>query len=435
MSPGEIGLVSILAIVFLIYAGMHVAIALGIASFVGVWLIRGHLEVATNLLAIAAGDAIATYDFGVIPLFVLMGALVAAADLGRDAYVAANQLFLRVRGGLGIATVAANAVFAAVTGVSIASATVFTRIAVPEMLRLGYKPRFAVGVVAGSSVLGMLIPPSILLIVYGIVAEQSVGRLFLAGVVPGLILAVMFSLAIVFMAYRMPGFVGEPQRPSASDLLPWWVVAKLLGPIVALIVLVIGGIYGGLFTPTEAAGVGALGAFVIAILRGRMTVPVFWRLLAETGAVTATICIIFVTASMYSRMLAMSGLPSMVSEWVVGAQLGFHVTIGLYLLLILVLGTFLDSFSIILLTVPVMLPILQSFNADLIWFGVLMIVAVEVGILTPPLGIAVFTVKSTLDDPRITLNDVFIGALPFVLVMLVLLVLMLFFPRIVTGIL
>jgi C4-dicarboxylate transporter, DctM subunit len=435
MNPSDIGLISILAIVVLIYAGMHVAIALGIASFVGVWLIRGTPDIATNLLAIAAADTLATYDFGVIPLFVLMGALVSAADLGRDTYVAANQLFHRVRGGLGIATVAANAVFAAVTGVSIASATVFTKIAVPEMLRLGYKPRFAVGVVAGSSVLGMLIPPSILLIVYGIVSEQSVGKLFLGGVVPGILLAIMFSIMIYFMATRMPGFVGDPRPPERSQFLPAAEIAKLLVPIVALIVLVIGGIYGGLFTPTEAAAVGALGAFVIAIARRKLTAKAFWQLLGETGTVTATICIIFVAASMYSRMLAMSGLPGAVADYVVAAKLGFYTTITLYLLLILILGTFLDSFSIILLTVPVMLPILASFNADLIWFGVLMVVAVEVGILTPPLGIAVFTVKSTLNDPRISLNDVFAGSFPFVLVMCVLLVLMLFFPKIVTGIL
>ena len=435
MTPSDIGLISILAIVLLIYAGMHVAVALGLASFVGVWLIRGTPEIATNLLAIAAADTLATYDFGVIPLFVLMGALVSAADLGRDTYVAANQLFCRVRGGLGIATVAANAVFAAVTGVSIASATVFTKIAVPEMLRLGYKPRFAVGVVAGSSVLGMLIPPSILLIVYGIITEQSVGKLFLGGVVPGIVLALMFSVTIYFMATRMPGFVGEPRQPDQSEMLSAFQITKLLGPIVALIVLVIGGIYGGLFTPTEAAAVGALGAFVIAIFRRKLTASAFWQLLGETGTVTATICIIFVAASMYSRMLAMSGLPGAVADYVVAANLGFYTTIGLYLGLVLILGTFLDSFSIILLTVPVMLPILASFNADLIWFGVLMVVAVEVGILTPPLGIAVFTVKSTLNDPRIALNDVFAGSFPFVLVMCVLLVVMLYFPKIVTGIL
>lgn len=435
MSPAEIGLISIGAIVVLIYAGLHVAVALGLASMVGVWLIRGHFEVASNLLAIAAADTIATYDFGVIPLFVLMGVLVSAADLGRDIYIAANQLFARIRGGLGIATVAANAVFAAVTGVSIASATVFTKIAVPEMLRLGYKPRFAVGVVAGSSVLGMLIPPSILLIVYGIVAEQSVGKLFLGGVVPGIVLALMFSAAIVYMAYRMPNFVGTPTVPDRSEMLSSSAIAVLMLPIVSLIVLVIGGIYGGLFTPTEAAAIGALGAFVIAFARRKLTWPIVWRLLSETGAVTATICIIFVAASMYSRMLAMSGLPGAVADFVVQAQLGFYTTIGLYLALVLVLGTFLDSFSIILLTVPVMLPILDAFKADLIWFGVLMVVAVEVGILTPPLGIAVFTVKSTLNDPRITLNDVFAGSFPFVLVMCVLLVLLLFFPKLVTGIL
>lgn len=435
MTPNEVGLVSIVAIIVSIYAGLHVAVALGLASLAGVWAIRGTFEIATNLLAIAAADSIATYDFGVIPLFVLMGALVSAADLGRDTYLAANQLFRRIRGGLGVATVAANAVFAAVTGVSIASATVFTKIAVPEMLRLGYKPRFAVGVVAGSSVLGMLIPPSILFIVYGIVAEQSVGKLFLAGIVPGIVLALLFSAMIIFMARSMPSFVGNPQPPAVEEMLSALDIARLLVPIIALIVLVIGGIYGGWFTPTEAAAIGALGALFIALLRRRLTWAVIWRILGETGAVTATICIIFVAASMYSRMLAMSGLPAAIAEFVVSASLGFNTMMLFYLGIVIVLGTFLDSFSIILLTVPVMLPILDSFKADLIWFGVIMVVAVEVGILTPPLGIAVFTVKSTLNDPRIALSDVFAGAFPFVLAMCVLIAMLLIWPGMVTAIL
>ena len=208
IEPTLIGLVSVAIMLVLIYAGMHVGIALSLLSFVGVWMIRGDATVAANLLALAASDAISDYVFGVVPLFVLMGLLVAVADIGKDSFEVANQIFRRVRGGLGIATVAANAVFAAITGISIASAAVFTKVAVPEMLRHGYSARFAVGVVAGSSVLGMLIPPSLLLILYGVLTEKSVGDLFVAGIIPGIVLAIAYSLGILLMGRFTPGFVG-----------------------------------------------------------------------------------------------------------------------------------------------------------------------------------------------------------------------------------
>ena len=204
MTDLQIGLLSIFAILFLIYAGMHVAIALTLLSFLGVWFIRGKWVVASKLLALAAADSISSYIFGVVPLFVLMGMFISVSGIGKDTFDVANRIFGRLKGGLGIATVAANAVFAAVTGISIASAAVFTKVAVPEMIRLGYKPRFAVGVVTGSSVLGMLIPPSLLLILFGILTETSIGDLFKAGIMPGIVLSIGFSVAILFMAYRVP---------------------------------------------------------------------------------------------------------------------------------------------------------------------------------------------------------------------------------------
>ncbi|MBW2297248.1 MAG: TRAP transporter large permease subunit, partial [Deltaproteobacteria bacterium] len=207
MSDLQIGLMSIFGILFLIYAGMHVAIALTLLSFLGVWFIRGKWIVASKLLALAAADSISSYIFGVVPLFVLMGMFISVSGIGKDTFDVANRIFGRLKGGLGIATVAANAVFAAVTGISIASAAVFTKVAVPEMIRLGYKPRFAVGVVTGSSVLGMLIPPSLLLILFGILTETSIGDLFKAGIMPGIVLSLGFSMAILIMAYRFPSYV------------------------------------------------------------------------------------------------------------------------------------------------------------------------------------------------------------------------------------
>jgi C4-dicarboxylate transporter DctM subunit len=223
MSSVTIALGSLLLMLLLIYAGLHVAITLGVLSFIGVWLIRDDVTVAANLLAQAVSDSVASHVFGVVPLFVLTGFLVAHADVGKDAFEVAHQAFRRIRGGLGVATVAANAVFAAITGISIASAAVFTRVAVPQMLRFGYQPRFAVGVVAGSSVLGMLIPPSLLMILYGFLSNQSVGDLFTAGILPGLLLALAYALLILLMAHLRPEMVylkaptGQEDDADAAD--------------------------------------------------------------------------------------------------------------------------------------------------------------------------------------------------------------------------
>jgi len=231
-----IGLVSVACMLVLIYAGMHVGVALTLLSFIGVWIIRGDAGIASNLLALAANDVIADYVFGVVPLFVLMGLLVSVADIGKDTFEVANQIFRRLRGGLGIATVAANAVFAAITGISIASAAVFTKVAVPEMLRHGYSQRFSVGVVAGSSVLGMLIPPSLLLILYGILTERSVGDLFIAGIIPGIVLSLAYVAGILLMGKYWPEFVGGSARTAEDTAqLGWGEMAGKLLPVVLLV--------------------------------------------------------------------------------------------------------------------------------------------------------------------------------------------------------
>ena len=254
--PGvEVGIISVLFILVLIYAGIHVSVALGLVSFAGVWIYRGSFDVAVSLLAAATHDTIAHQVFANIPLFALMGIIASEIGLGADVYTVAHQIFRRVRGGLGMATVAANALFASITGSSIASATVFTRIAVPEMRRFGYTRQFSVGVVAGSSVLGMLIPPSSMLIIYAIVAEQSVGHMFIAGFIPGILLATAFVLGIFVMAHLTPKFIGGSEDGAADDAGPMMTaldIVKLLLPVAFLVVLVLGGIYTGWFSPEEA---------------------------------------------------------------------------------------------------------------------------------------------------------------------------------------
>jgi C4-dicarboxylate transporter DctM subunit len=435
-----IGLASIVVMLVLIYAGMYVALALGVLSFVGVWLIREDSGIAANMLAIAVNDAISDYVFGVVPLFVLMGLLVAVADIGKDTFEVANQLLRRIRGGLGVATVAANAVFAAITGISIASAAVFTKVAVPEMLRHGYTPRFSVGVVAGSSVLGMLIPPSLLLILFGVLTEQSIGDLFIAGIIPGILLALCFSFGIMLMASYRPGWVfADASIEHAGDEKPLMGPAEIAGkmlPIVLLIALVLGGIYGGLFTPVEAGAVGAAGALIIAFAKRRLDWKNLWQVLVETANITAAICFLIIAASLYSRMLAISGVTELLRTMIVDTGFGFAGLLAVFVIVVVILGTILDSSSIMLITIPLVLPALVGFHTDLIWFGIVTVIAIEIGLLTPPFGIAVFVIKATLGpDSPITLKDIFAGAFPFAVIMLIVLLMVIAVPQLATVLL
>jgi tripartite ATP-independent transporter DctM subunit len=409
------GLLGIALLVVLLYSGMPIGVVMIVVGFLGIWLIRGDPELGIRVLSRSSSEYLQNYFFGVVPLYVLMGLLVSSSDVGRDAFDVARWALRRLRGGLGVATVAANALFASVTGSSIASAAVFTRVATPEMLRFGYTPRFAVGVVAGTSVLGMLIPPSLLLIVYAFIAEESVGHLFLAAIVPGLILAGAMALAIVLLAVFWPSYVGgspveeEPENVRSAAL-------KLL-PIVTLIVVVLGGIYGGIFTPTESAAAGALGALLIALARRRLSWASLWATMIETGYVTASILFLLLGARIFGQMLAMSNLPQQLSALMASADLGLTGFVVGFVVLAVVLGTILDSVSIMVITLPFAIPVVKALGGDLIWFGIIATVAVEMGLLTPPFGISCYVVKSTLDDARITLNQIFAGAVPFVIVM------------------
>ncbi|MEP4378365.1 MAG: TRAP transporter large permease [Alphaproteobacteria bacterium] len=423
---------------FLIYMGMHVPIVLALVSFIGVWVLKGNANVAASLLWISAFKTVNEFLFGVIPLFVLMGLLTSAAGMGKDTYQVAHFFVRRIRGGLGMATVVANAIFAAITGVSIASATVFSRIAVPEMLRFGYNKRFAVGTVAGSSVLGMLIPPSVLLIIYALIAEQSVGDMFLAGIGPGLLLTLAYCGLILFMAYVLPTKVLNPaaivklSEDSTIDqeqLSAREVFAKLF-PIVVLVLVVLGGIYAGLYTPTEAGAAGAFVALLFALWRRVLTLRRMRDILIETGDITATLLFLLVAAHMYSSMLGVSGLPTLLGNWVSEMNASLVMLLLIYVVIILILGTIIDSGSIILIMVPLFLTILAPFDVNLVWFGIVTIIAVEIGLLTPPLGLAVYVIKSTLQNEDFTLADIFIGAAPYAVTMLIVLILVMVFPDI-----
>ena len=434
MSGVEIGVSSIVLIVVLIYLGLYVPVALGLVSFLGVWIIRQNVDHAVSLLSEAIADTVADFVFATIPLFALMGLLVSKAGFGREVYEVANTVFYRVRGGLGIATVAANAVFASITGSSIASASVFTRVSVPEMRRFNYTARFSVGVVAGSSVLGMLIPPSAMLIIYAIVTEQSVGHMFIAGILPGIILAIAFSILILMLSYGVPGFVGG-RNPKSIESEEWQGLTYrqmfwYLLPVVILVVVVLGGIYGGIVDPVEAGAAGSLAALILGVVKGRLSWSDLWEVLVDTGHITATILFLIISASMYSRMLGVAALPTQFGEWMQGLDLSFTQVMALYVVLLVLLGTILDTASIILIVVPLFLPAIEGMGQDLVWFGIVTVVGAEIGLLTPPLGLSCYAIKSTIDDPDISLYDIFYGAFPFAVMMLLVLVLIIAFPAI-----
>lgn len=428
MSPIEIGLISVIAIVFLIYSGLYIPIALGMVSMISIWLMRDNFMLALNLLKIAVGDSAMVYSFATIPLFTFMGLIVSKAGLGKDIYEVMTMRFRKVKGGVGMATVGANAVFAAVTGSSIASASVFTKVSVPQMIAQDYNPRFAVGVVAGSSVLGMIIPPSAMLIIYSFVAEQSVGDMFLAGVIPGILLAAAYVGAIWFMAKYTPKFVGGRTVAETEWMSKREVASKTL-PTLFLISVVLGGIYSGWMTAVEAGAIGSLVALGIALVRRSMSFKGFWEALLETGHITAAILFLITAASIYSRMLGLAGLPNQLQDLLAGNIASFWTVMCLYILLMLFLGTLLDTASIILIVVPLFLPLVEAMDLSLVWFGIITVVGAEIGLLTPPLGISCFVIKSTLNDDSISLKDVFMGALPFAFVMLFVLLILIQFPN------
>ena len=432
MSPLEIGSGAIAALVFLIYLGLPIGISMLAVSFAGVAAIRGDL-VAVRMIGAAANDSLREYLFAVVPLFVLMGLLVTVSGVGKDTFDVFERLLKRVTAGLGIATVFANAVFASITGISIASATVFSRVAVPEMTRHGYTKRFATGVVAGSSVLGMLIPPSLLMIVYAVLAEESVGRMFLAGVGPGLLLALIFSATIMLLARSRASFVFEAAGDTATyDHLGVWAMLRKSLPIVTLMLLVLGGLYGGFFNPTEAGAAGAFGALAIAVLRRSLNGTTFWNLLVETGQITVSVLFLIMAATFFSRMLALSGVPRELADLFLSGPIGPFGFLLAYLVLIILLGCLLDSISIMLILLPIALPVATAAGFDLIWFGVLTVVAVEVGLLTPPFGLSVYVIKSATNDPDLGVEEIFRGALPFVFATLLSLGIIIAFPSIAT---
>ncbi len=429
LSPVQIGIYTFAAMIAFVLLGMPIALVLISLSYLGIWILRSGEFMAINTLGLAASSGIASYEFGVIPLFIMMGLILEKADVGRDAFTVAATLLRNLRGGLGVATVFANAIFACIVGSSVASAAVFSRIAAPVMVAHGYTKSFALGCVAGSSVLGMLIPPSLLLIIYGLVAEESVGKLFIAAVIPGLILSFAFALMIYGMTWLTPKLIGNVRAADNIEAASWSEILTKLAPIILLVVAVVGGIYGGIFTPTEAAAVGAALAFIIAVSKKRIDWSAFRAIVVETGFVSAAILFLIIAANLYTRQVALTGIPMKVADWVTAANFDMTGFLTIYLVILLFLGMILDSVSIMLIMLPIMMPVLDVLDGNKIWFGVVTVVAIEIGLLTPPFGLSIYVVKGVLPKNYASLATIFIGAIPFVLCMILVTILLMAFPE------
>ncbi|KPK18112.1 MAG: C4-dicarboxylate ABC transporter permease [Betaproteobacteria bacterium SG8_41] len=431
----------IVSLLILVALGVHIAIALGMTSAMGIYFVTGDIRVVATMLGSTAYEALRDYVFAVIPLFMLMGEFIGKSGAVTDVYRGLNRGLKRLPGRLAIATVLGNALFSFVTGVSIASAAAFSRIAYPEMSRYGYHKGFALGTVAGSSCLGMLIPPSVLMIVWGILTEKSIGQIFLAGVLPGLLLTALFVAYILLVALLRPELVGggvdrqaqddsQAQDTSGDEVSLAAFLTSMAG-ILAVIVAVLGGIWYGVFTPTEGAGAGAFIGLVLGIVKGMRYRGIIESILS-VGRTSAPILLLLVAASLYSRTLAMTGLANAIQDLFLGTGLTPFLIIVVMVVVWFLLGMVIDSISIMLLTVPIFAPIAEQLGYDPIAFAIVGILAIEAGLLTPPFGLLVYTVKSAVqdDDPSVTIVQIFRSSLPYWCIILIAATLIINFPQI-----
>lgn len=405
----EIGLFGVVVMLLAILLRVPIAVAMGLTSFGGIWLMMGPMP-AIGITKAIPYEMVGDWNLSAVPMFLLMGYLASGAGLTAGLFNAARVFLNRLPGGLATASVASSALFASASGSSVATAAAFSRIAIPEMLKAGYAPSLASGSVAAAGTLGSLIPPSVLLIIYGLMMDVSIATLFLAAVVPGILSGVVFAAMITLRCTLNPNLAPRLNKPTS-----WREKLALLRetwPLPLLIAGVLGGIFSGIFTATEAGAVGAFLAGVIALSRGALSFEMMRSALTDTAVSTATIFIIVVAAALFSRFIALSTLP----VWVTGQFAGLEAiwVIILICILYLVLGCFLESISIILLTVPVLAPLLTDLDVNLIWFGVLAVKLLETGLITPPVGMNVYVIKSSLGN-TISLGTIFKGVSWFIL--------------------
>jgi tripartite ATP-independent transporter DctM subunit len=424
MTPTAVGLIGMLALLVLLFARMPIGLAMALVGGAGVAILNSP-EAALNSLGSFPYSHAAVQAFAVIPLFVLMGNFAAASGMGKDLYAAAYAWLGHRRGGLASATVLACAGFAALSGSSVASAVTMGRVCLPEMRRYAYDPRLATGVIAAGGTLGILIPPSTVLVVYALLTEESIGRLFLAGFLPGLLLTLLFILTIMLVCAFRPGFGPPGQKLPLREQL-----AALGGaaPFLLVVVATIGGIYAGVFTVNEAAAVGALLTMVHAMWRRTLGLAALTDALLQTVRTTAMVFLILIGAHIFSPFLALSRIPVDLANALVAMELPALGVLAVLLVAYVVMGMFLEGFAMMVLTVPIVFPIISALGIDPVWFGIFMVIVLEMGLISPPVGINVFVVKGIAED--VPMGRIFAGIMPFWFAMLLCVLILAAFPQI-----
>jgi tripartite ATP-independent transporter DctM subunit len=417
--------VSILVLLFvLLFAGMPIGFAMGLSAFIGTLLLID-VGAALALLGQTAYETAVTYNLSVVPMFVLMGYIAGEARLSESLYRACNAWLGHRRGGLALATIGGCGAFAAICGSSLATAATMAQIALPEMRRYGYDDRLATGSVAAGGTIGILIPPSIIMVIYGLLTETSISKLFLAGFLPGILTVAGFMLTITVMTRIDPRLGPPAERASTREKL--YALRSVWGPV-ALFLLVIGGLYIGVFSPTEAASIGAVGALFLGIINRALSPRAVAQSLLDTVKTTAMIFTILIGAILFNNFLILASMPTLVSGWITALPLGktaiLLVIIGMYF----ILGCLLDSLAMILLTIPIVFPIVSALGYDPVWFGIIIVMVVELGLITPPIGMNVFVIKGIARE--VPLYTIFRGVTPFIVAQIILILVLVAFPEI-----
>jgi C4-dicarboxylate transporter DctM subunit len=417
-------LIGFAAIFILALLRVPLAFAMGLVGFVGVgWLISWPAAFA-NVSQVVFETGFA-YTLSVIPLFILMGNFVARAGLAHELFQAAYAFIGHVRGGLAHATVLACAGFGAICGSSIATAATMSRVAYPSMKKLGYSDELSTGVMAAGGTLGIMIPPSTIMVIYGIITETHIGKLFAAGVLPGLLTMLLLMVGIVWVTSR------DPEHAPAGERMGWaerWRALRGIWGVLLLVVVVLGGIYGGLFTATEGAGFGAFGAFLFALLRGRLSWQILFQVLVESARTTGMLFTLLIAASIFANFVNFTSMPGDLRDWITGLGLPPTLIVMAMMLIYIVLGTVMEELTMVLLTIPLFFPIVVSLGFDPVWFGVLIVMIVQIGLISPPVGMNLFVLNALI--PGVRLGQIFSGCWPFVAIMVGVLVLLVLFPAI-----
>ncbi|MGA8651151.1 MAG: TRAP transporter large permease [Xanthobacteraceae bacterium] len=422
MSSDAAAVVGFVALFVLMLLRVPVGMAMGLVGVTGfAYLVNG--AAALKIIGHTSMRTVTDYTFGVIPMFLLMGAFVSNSGMSRELFRAANSFVGHLRGGLGIATIAACAGFAAISGSSVATAATFATVAYPEMRRYNYPQSFATGVIAAGGTLGAMLPPSTVLAVYGIITEQDIGKLFIAGIIPGLLAASMDMLTVVVIGRLRPDFLPVAPRHSWKERL---FGLRDIWAMLLLFVFVIGGLYGGLFTPTEAGGVGAIGALLIGVVRGKLDGVQIRRSLLQAVRTAAAVLTVLIGALLFGYFLTVTQTPQKVTAFLTALGLGRYGVLALIMLMYIVLGCLMDSLAMIILTIPIIFPVILQLGFDPIWFGVIIVMTVELGLIHPPVGMNVFVIKSVVQE--VTFSTIFRGVLPFIVTDLIRLVILIAFP-------